>query len=341
MNLKTQPKQALDQAPRKTRSVILSDDFHVACEDLAKKYNIKTEYCGDLTNLIIYKTLDIINDGDFQTEIYRIVGENQNIIRSLVNDIDSKIVNNINNIYIQSLSTLKKEMQEKGEDFDIDEYIESENIFDKMSENIYQRIYEISKKYNLSDNQTNTIKTYTIKSIRNPYLFIHPIDIVKKINTSKLISEHLAEEIQVRIFDYIDKQRNDSVSTNDATKNLSVNSLLPEIKTDKLPVTETEQYKSEKITDLPVPNYNYTPRPKVVLSDEPVQSPITVPRFKAVPLSDTELSQNFIPNIPPKPNSTGIMDTKLNSITKSIDESKPNNPPIPKYTTDPYREPLS
>lgn len=232
------------------------------------------------------------------------------------------------NIYEKTVESIKT-----GTRNTLPKYIESlkNEVVDSVLDSIWmERVNEISKKYSLSEDQSKMLSEnvfFALVGLQKPDQFEK--NIVDDMGISRLLSEQIILDIENRIFNYFIKQLSDKKQLTD--------NRIPEKRPDSLPQIQHEVPKIEVNSSVP----NYTPRPKVVLSDEPVQSPITVPRFKAVPLSDTELSQNFIPNIPPKPNSTGIMDTKLNSITKSIDESKPNNPPIPKYTTDPYREPLS
>jgi hypothetical protein len=148
--------------------------------------------------------------------------------------------------------------------------------------------------------------------------------------------------LENRVFDYAIKQTEGKVESAPEKRKEPVqpermiNNSIPEMRPNNLPMVEKSQ--PQNISELPI--NNYTPKPTVVINNEPVQMPISVPRFKAVPMSEIESGQDFIPNIAPKPNASGIMDAKLNSVTKGMTEVKPEEKIQKNYAVDPYREPL-
>lgn len=199
-----------------------------------------------------------------------------------------------------------------------------------------KRTKEVCIKYSLSDGQSegliNTI-LFILIGLDKPEVLMDFLE--KNLQLSNIKSEQILDELEGRVFDYAYKK---VTSNNILEGNID---LLPEIKPNNLPVIENQTPQNKNLSSTPVPSYNYTPRPKVII-DEPVQAPITVPRFKAVPLEDGEVAgKDFIPTLAPKPNAGGIMETKLNSVTKSVSSTQTPSDVPKKYTSDPYREPLS
>lgn len=191
-----------------------------------------------------------------------------------------------------------------------------------LSDEWTNRITEISRKYSLNDDQTSNLNQESLLAA----IGIEPEeDLRENLKNNMLISDLLAEQlsldIEQRIFSWIDK-------VYEAKNKPEISNINP----------APEKPRIEPVVSAPTPNY--TPRPKVILNTEPVQSPVAVPRFKAVPLSDNEIGQDFIPNIAPKPSGVGIMETKINSVVEKTIDSAPR-PTAPKYSVDPYREPLA
>ena len=225
----------------------------------------------------------------------------------------------------------------------IDIYVDSLTLNAKRAisdSNIESRVVEIATKYSLSSEQKDSllsIVTLVMAGVDTPEELEQNIKL--DLSVSDIVAEQIVLDLENRVFEYAlntfagEKESLSSETSDNADDNL------PEIRPDNLPMVETNQLRSPVSASVP----NYTPRPKVVIDDEPVQSPISVPRFKAVPLEEEEIGigQNFIPNIPPKPSASGIMDAKLNTVTGSTGETKPPQPAPQKYTVDPYREPIN
>lgn len=202
--------------------------------------------------------------------------------------------------------------------------------------NIENRTREIAKKYSLSVDQEEgliDIVMLILTGIESPDTLEE--NIISDLSVSGIVAEQIINDLDNRVFDYALKEL--GVEDNES-KSEKVGSTLPEIRPDNLPAVETvNQTGAPAKTSVPV----YTPKPKFMVEKEPVQSPVSVPRFKAVPMGDEEMiGQNFIPNIAPKPNASGIIESKLNSITKNIEEVTKTEPPKT-YTKDPYREPIN
>lgn len=218
-------------------------------------------------------------------------------------------------------------------------YLESlpNNIKNVISNpNIESRIKEISTKYSLSAEQGESlvdVVMLVLAGIDSPDTLIE--NIMSDLSVSEIVAEQIMNDLDSRVFEYALKEAGVAVEGAKVSKEMEITSDLPEIRPDNLPTTEAPIQAPAK-TSVPV----YTPKPKVLV-DEPVQAPVSVPRFKAVPMGDEEMiGQNFIPNIAPKPNASGIIESKLNSITKNIDEGKKTEP-VKAYASDPYREPIN
>ncbi|KND47992.1 MAG: hypothetical protein AB201_00095 [Parcubacteria bacterium C7867-006] len=219
-------------------------------------------------------------------------------------------------------------------------YIESlpDNIKGVISNpNIESRIREISTKYSLNAEQGESlidIVMLVLAGIENPDTLIE--NIMSDLSVSEIVAEQIINDLDGRVFEYAIKEAGDIGGglKNNKTKEVADN--LPEIRPENLPLVE--QSKPESTVSAPVPNY--TPKAKV-FAPEPTQTPISVPRFKAIPLEEGEIGENFIPNIAPKPSGQGIMENKLNSVMKSTGDSETQTSAPKKYTVDPYREPLS
>lgn len=189
-----------------------------------------------------------------------------------------------------------------------------------LSDEWNARINEISKKYSLNTEQSSNLNEEVLFAA----IGIEPEEDLKtnlknELVVSDLLAEQLAVDIEQRVFSWIDKIYNSKIKTPEkevAPRNVSPSS----------------------IASTTVPNY--TPQPKVILNTEEVQAPVPVPRFKAIPLSEGEVGQNFIPNIAPKPSGGGIMESKLKTVTDSLQNSAPK-PASRGYSVDPYREPLA
>lgn len=244
-----------------------------------------------------------------------------------------EVISNIGQIIQKQpseLSELKAKLKEKVVDKIIEKRREEGQPSNTpLDKSMGERIMEIAQKYSLD----STKKDLLINIISNVSKSESLSDLSNKISInlgfSSVISEQIATDIQNRVLDYTPK------SKNDVTKNTAITNVTPKEITVKQP-------EPTPINIYSAPAPSYTPKTRVVIESEPVQSPVAVPRFKAVPLSDNEMGADFIPKLAPKPSAGGIMESKLNSVTAGITEVKKETPPIVKnYSTDPYREPLN
>ncbi len=194
------------------------------------------------------------------------------------------------------------------------------------------RVFEIAKKYSLTDSQTDYLANDTLLvliGLEKPETFLETI--TTDLSISRLLSEQIFEDLENRVFEYALKLVEEKTNVSQT----STSSTIPEIKPDNLPAVEIGQESKP-----------YSP----VKSSEVVQKPYSVPRFGMKDLQPKipviNLSQN-------KPSTgQGAMESKLNSVTTNIplDMQKKNTPteqgentpnlPRTKYDSDPYREPL-
>ena len=318
-----QRKSAYNKLPWKVQDFIMDNDT----TDLIKSYINKIDFNEENKDLadseILYSLLGLQELQDAISNIAKTSKKSEGELIVLKKDLQDNIFKKIDELYLEG--------DGKVVTVTMDKYIEN-------------RITEIAKKYELDEKQKasriNIISTLSI----SPNDRVNMLDeITTKLEISGLIAEQILEDLESRVFSYslksLEKLKPSQASPVTETKTKqNITTKIPGVRPDNLPI---ESNPSNRPGVSSVPNYNYTPRPKVVV-DEPVQTPISVPRFKAVPLDEGEsVGRDFIPTLAPKPNAGGIMDSKLNSITKSV-ESTPTQSPAPqKYTSDPYREPLS
>lgn len=219
-------------------------------------------------------------------------------------------------------------------------YLESlpDNIKNVISNpNIESRTKEISRKYSLNAEQGESlvdIVMLVLVGIDSPDTLIE--NIMSDLSVSEIVAEQIMNDLEGRVFEYALKESGSTDEVPRVSRATAVDVNLPEIRPDNLPSTEVTDQIPVK-NNVPV----YTPKPKVLVG-EPVQTPVSVPRFRAVPLTDNEIGADFIPKLAPKPSAGGIMESKLNNVTPGITETEKDNSPIIKnYSVDPYREPLN
>ncbi len=222
---------------------------------------------------------------------------------------------------------------------DTTKYVESlpQNIKDVIfNPNIESRIKEISTKYSLNTEQADSLVnlvTLVLAGVESPETLLE--DIISDLSVSEIVAEQIMSDLDGRVFEYALKEASNTAGVQKKTVAQETDNNLPEIRPENLPTVE----ESKPIPTVSAPVPSYAPKQKVIV-DEPIQTPLSVPRFKAVPLEEGEIGENFIPSIAPKPNGQGIMDNKLNSVTKGATDTE-QNPSTKKYAVDPYREPLS
>lgn len=307
---------------------------------------------------------------------------------------------------------------------DIPEYIRSlpKEVQDLIFDGVWEeRTLEISRKYTLTENQTDTLADNVLLvliGLEKPDLFLDTV--IADLNISRLLAEQIQEDLEARVFEYtlnfiesrkskvesrkVETLATSKISMSDSEKDAGLSRAnVPEIKPDNLPAIEPSEtvhtnvpkvqpaqvsvpqyvpsYKPTSAVlneeslqkDLPKENptasrINYAPR----VTPEPVQKPVSVPRYTAVPIEEEEKedlptaqvgkinplttkinepvvskpaentiqnpSQNVAQNKINTP--AGIMENKLNNVTKSTGEVVKPPPPPQKYSADPYREPL-
>ncbi len=267
------------------------------------KFDQDTE--DSFTIEVIIMVLGMESPESFPLNLSEKVGLNDEVVTKVANEVGEMILNPLKD-------NLDKSAEIKNRD--IDNVQSKENP--KLDKAIESRVSEITTKYSLSNEKGIILSAEIAKSINNPQLPKISVDIlIEKLDISGLIAEQILNDLNNRIF-------NSSIKTAKVTESTSSVNMANQM--------------NQGVTTASIPNY--TPRPKVVIDDEPVQTPIPVPRFKAVPMSDIESGQDFMPKVAPKPNVGGIMQNKLNTVT----EKAPARPPVPeKYSVDPYREPLN
>ena len=243
-------------------------------------------------------------------------------------------------------------------------------IYDGAWEN---RTSEIAKKYSLNTEQTDTLidtTLYVLIGLERPETFLETIII--DLGISRLLAEQVATELDNRVFDYAIKQIENTISKEKAPNAAQIKkpenspvktTPVPETRPNNLPMVE----KGEVAHNNPIPKPRYIPtseykpvsvfqnnktentivnKPEITpeIKQEPVQQPIPVPRFTAVPMEKDDAPETFVAKpkeIPPLPSAPiqNMMDQKLKTVTVGIkEEAKPKSPE--KYTSDPYREPL-
>jgi Ran GTPase-activating protein (RanGAP) involved in mRNA processing and transport len=178
---------------------------------------------------------------------------------------------------------------------DIIKYIEAlpAEIQKIISDDIWeQRVIDIAQKYSLNETQKEDLINLVLLII----VGLNPTDelkdnIASDLSVSEIVSEQIIEDLNKRVFEYLSKE------IDSTTNKEEVNKLSPEVRPEILPVKESDI--NTKVSKNNIPDY--TPKQKVVVDREPVQTPVSVPRFKAVPLSDNEIGADFIPKLVPKP----------------------------------------
>ncbi len=316
---KTELLKKYSALPKTTREVLASQEFIDAGTIIGKKYNMTDEQCSTLVNITIYHIVGLLDESGAKEKIKSELNIHEPVLTDIYNDINTNIVSSINNIHADSLKNIESNLKNVGVDFVVESYMPSDNAEQTpLDKNTEQRVLEVATKYDLTKDQTdkliNDISTY----INDPNSGITAEDIASEIGVSNLVAEQIALDLESRVF----------TSTNKPSKSTAV-----EVPPQTLP---TASFKNPIVSEVP----NYTPRPVVITSNEPVQTPVSVPRFKAVPMDDNEIvGSNFIPNIAPKPSTGGLMESKINKVPDVSTPSKSVS--APKYTVDPYREPLA
>lgn len=347
MDTKNNISELYKKLPQKTRETLASPEFHAKCLSIFREYQLSESQSSSIENLVTNQVVGLAMKGELEEKIKSDQSIPSEVSEKLILALQEKVLSSLDDIYRESLSNIQKEEEKMGRDFDIENYI---NTLDKKNEStglLYepgminkfteQRIIEIAGKYDLTKTQADVLVSL-VGSLVGDSTQITLDEIIKKTGVSSLLAEQILIDLKNRVLDVNSKQFEPKTQQ---TKSQNT-SYIPEIRPENTPVkTNTVTHERPQPQRVePVITPNYTPRPQVVVNTEPVQSPVAVPRFNAVPLSENEIGQDFIPKIQPKPSAGGIMESKLNAV---IDKTTPEAPrPIEKkYSVDPYREPLS
>ncbi len=177
-----------------------------------------------------------------------------------------------------------------------------------ISEGVWEeKTKEIAQKYSLNENQTENfidLVLFILLGVDEKKDLTEMI--ASEVETSNLLAEQLKNDVEKRVLEYAikviddyDKGTSTEKTKIDNQKNTKED--LPEVRPEITPVVE----KNEPV--------------RVV---EPVQRPISVPRYTGVPLEeDSEKTpEKSVPETPKQP--------------------EPVPTPVKKYVVDPYREPL-
>jgi hypothetical protein len=219
-------------------------------------------------------------------------------------------------------------------------------IKELISEGVWQeRIEEIAKKYSLNETQTETLTDNVLFVITG----IDPIDkfletLSQELGISKILADQLTDDLEKRVFEYVLKkiEKNTEKTEDKITEKKTTPSpvsIIPEIRPENLPTKQEAPktpvqpiFGSKPGVSAPV---------KTTLTQEPIQRPVSVPRFTAIPMEEEHA-------IPPQPQKTPepIINPSIikpaqqvppSPMKPSISETtKPEN----KYAVDPYREPI-
>lgn len=232
------------------------------------------------------------------------------------------------------------------------------------------KVIEISKKYNLSQSQTDkllNILTPIIVAQKKPDGLMNTI--VNNLSISRLLAEQIMNDLEKRIFESFGKggQNRDRVISEpviqkqqpleaergrmtapppanlpmiepgevvqDNTQKPVSNNLVntkPIQNRESSPLPEREAQNENKIQF----KTNTPPQPPPIKSVANAQTPFSVPRFNAVPVVERA------PEPTPQPISPqNVMEQKLSGVSVNIPK-KPEDKPVHKYTVDPYREPI-
>ena len=305
---KDQKRIAYKKLSEQTQSFIGDSDTLDNISVFLEKNNINNEKADLADSEILYAMYGLQTLSEAIENIARISGKSVGELSNLKDNLQKDVFDKIREIENRDSGNVQSEENPK-----LDKAIES-------------RLSEITTKYSLNNEKSIILSAEIAKSINNPQLPKISVDtLIEMLDISSLIAEQVLNDLNNRIF-------NSSIKTAKTAEAVSSN------QTNKPETTgsaKTDSQMTPGITTAQIPNY--TPRPKVVLDNEPVQTPVSVPRFKAVPMEGSDNTPELIPTIKPKPSAGGIMESKINTV---IDKTVEQKTTMPKYTVDPYREPL-
>lgn len=206
-----------------------------------------------------------------------------------------------------------------------------------FDESTMARIKEIAKKYQLDPAQTESLGNLSSLVITGVITEDELVSVISEdLVVSNLISEQIKEDLENRVFEYafnyIEKksskykqrgEKNITIEGRRTVKNLPIDEL-----------THTENITPEG--EVGIPSYIPKSSGTHILSNEPVQKPIPVPRFTASPLADLPKPAEPVKKV----ETINIIESKLKNVTTGTQIKSEPQMPSTKYSVDPYREPL-
>lgn len=228
-----------------------------------------------------------------------------------------------------------------------------------------KRAGEISTKYSLTEEQTLTLQNlalFVIIGVEEPETFAESVE--KELGISKLLTEQVVKDVDERVFQYafnlLSESEKEIVVPEMSKVAFDTDEEIPEIRPEIVPMVERGEIarNAEKPEKVPfsVPDLRRAPSlapenlPGVEIAEN--QNPVVQAEQNSQPTKiETFVGSDFIqkPNIPveniQKPENPPIIPVTQPSPTQSSAQQTPPKPQTdvqypPKYTVDPYREPI-
>jgi len=241
-------------------------------------------------------------------------------------------------------------------------------VFDGVWE---ERAGEIAAKYSLTESQTDIFINkvlFILIGMENPDNFLGSL--MSELDISELLAKQIIEDVEKRVFQYamesISKQ-DEAVKPGEPEKIVQNPVTTPaqsvprtetevEMPPEILPMVESDEERKKVMAEIPANLPGVPVSPKVDTAKAPatpdvanktqegtfvgaefVQKPIAVPRFNAV--STPEPTQDVTKTVSPAPGGNSAAQNPAPTPAAPADK-KPAVEYPPRYTVDPYREPL-
>src|ERR1035437_5959007 len=243
---------------------------------------------------------------------------------------------------------------------EIDKYLETlpDNVTELVHDKVWpKRVDEIAAKYSLNDEQKSALQDivlFVLVGMESPETFGASLE--TELGISELLVEQILADLDERVFQYaaefIEKQNNPDESTSIEVRTpfdiLDKQIEEVEIAPNILPLVESDEERKKVMAEIPANlpgmpvetkenGYGDMPSTKdnigsgtpiiqegTFVGSEFAQKPIAVPRFNAVSAPETV--------------STTVPPTSQNPVAPADKKPEIQNPP--RYTSDPYREPI-
>lgn len=311
-----QKKIAYKKLSDEEKSFIMSSETTDMIEECLKTINLTGESL-DLADLeIMFAMYRLQTLQTSISNIAKLAGKNEDELQYLKDQLQSNIFN-----IIQPVQEIKKDTLEKTPSLDAEEIISKELPYNQNFVRLPQikqklilsgvwkeRTEEIAKKYSLSETQTNTLVDNVLLiliDLKKNENFLETI--ITELGISRLLAEQIFEDLNIRVFEYVNKNLENKSETEIAPQTIIEKTIsdsekdIPEIRPQILPATEPGKTAHDTLP-----------------TQEQIQRPLAVPRYTAVP-----------------------METEENEQPKNTSEVKPTPvEPVKRYAVDPYREPI-